>query len=147
KTLFRSLAQVDLPLEDLAAAAALLDPAPDAARFDRILTAKLAWRQGDRDEAVRRALEELDRDMAPEDHPWDVAGALLQAGHVLVDAGMASEARRAAREMKPLLRGTEDDFNLKQEWRLLEAAVARISGKPAKALELTERVKGADGYT
>ena len=85
--------------------------------------------------------------MAPEDHPWDVAGALLQAGHVLVDAGMASEARRAAREMKPLLRGTEDDFNLKQEWRLLEAAVARISGKPAKALELTERVKGADGYT
>ncbi|MCO6502225.1 MAG: DUF4240 domain-containing protein [Acidimicrobiales bacterium] len=143
----RGMAQVELARGNLDAAAALLDPAPDAARFDRILTAKLAWRQGDRDEAVRRALEELDRDMAPEDHPWDVAGALLQAGHVLVDAGMASEARRAAREMKPLLRGTEDDFNLKQEWRLLEAAVARISGKPAKALELTERVKGADGYT
>jgi tetratricopeptide (TPR) repeat protein len=143
----RGMAQAELARGELDSAAALLDPAPDAARFDRILTAKLAWRQGDRDEAVRRALEELDRDMAPEDHPWDVAGALLQAGHVLVDAGMASEARRAAREMKPLLRGTEDDFNLKQEWRLLEAAVARISGKPAKALELTERVKGADGYT
>src|SRR5690554_275034 len=143
----RGMAQVELARGNLDAAAALLDPSPDATRFDRVLTAKLAWRQGEHEEAVRRARAELDRHVARDDHPWDVAGALLQAGHILVDAGMAPEARQAAKRMKPLLRSADSGFELKIEWRLLEASVARLEGKPGKALDMVTKIRDASGYT
>ncbi len=143
----RGLAQVELARGDLDAAAALLDPTPQAARFDRILSAKLSWRRGDSDDAIRRARDELARPTSKDDHPWDIAGSLLQAGHILVDAGLVDDARRAAKAMKPRLRKAPPDLELVIELRLLEASVERIQGRPDKALSRIAAVRNAEGYS
>lgn len=143
----RGLAQVELARGELDAAAELLDPAPSATRFDRILTAKLLWRRGETELAVDRAMSELRRPASRDDHPWDVAGTLLQAAQILVDAGLAEPARKAAKMMKPLLRRAEPDFQLVVEWRLLEASVDRLLGRPDRALSRIDAVSVADGYS
>lgn len=143
----RGLAQVELARGDLDAAAALLDPAPQAARFDRVLSAKLSWRHGDSEEAVRRARDELQRPTSRDDHPWDVAGSLLQAGQIFADAGLADDARRAAKAMKPHLRGAPSDLALVLEWGILQASVERLRGRAQKALAMLEGIHGATGYT
>lgn len=143
----RGLAQVELARGDLDAAAALLDPTPQAARFDRILSAKLSWRRGDSEDAVRRAREELNRPTSKDDHPWDIAGSLLQAGQIFVDAGLAEDARRAAKAMKSHLRGAPSDLALVLEWWILQACVERLRGRPQKALAMLQGIHGATGYT
>ncbi len=143
----RGLAQVELARGELDAAAHLLDPSPDADRFDRILTAKLLWRLGHADEAVERATQELVRHRLPDDHPWDVAGALLQAGHIFIDAELVDPARQAVRAMKPLLRGAPPDFALLAEWQLLDASVERLRGHFQRSLRRIAAVHKPTGYT
>jgi tetratricopeptide (TPR) repeat protein len=141
----RGLAQVELARGELDAAERLLDGSSDAARFDRILTAKLLWRRGMRGQAVDRARDELVAPVDADDHPWDVAGAYQQAGRILVDAGEIEDATVAARKTSRLLRGAPATLPLLTHPALLEASIDRQEGRPKKALKRLDRLHGLQG--
>ncbi|MGH3650333.1 MAG: tetratricopeptide repeat protein, partial [Acidimicrobiia bacterium] len=141
----RGLAQVELARGELEAAARLLDDSPEAARFDRVLTAQLLWRRGDRRAARDRARRELTMPIRPEDHPWDVAGALQQAGRILADAGEIGPAVEASAQMRRLLYGAPDTLPLLTHLALLEAALERVGGRPEAALNRLAGLTGLDG--
>lgn len=143
----RGLAQVHMARGELDSAAKLLDPSPRAHWIDRVISAKLAWRRGDTDEAVRRALTELDGSLPPAGHPWDDAGALLQAGQILLDAGLVAEARRAVDGIGPLLVDAGPAVPIHTDWRILDAAVTRAEGRPSKALEVLAGIVPQGGFS
>lgn len=132
----RALAQVELARGDLGSAGRWIDQGRTAARADRVLAAKLSWRRGEREEAMRRASEELEIPTTPDDHPWDVAGSIQQAGRILADAGDVSGAERSVHVMVGLLGDAPPDLPLMVHLRLLEASVLRLHGRSDEALDL-----------
>ncbi len=142
----RLLAQIELARGELDRANRWVDRSPEAVRMDRALAAKLAWRQGRRTEAASLALGELDTTAEGFEHPWDVAGALYQAGSVLAEAGHAEGAEQAVRTMAALLGSAPEDLPLFTHMKLLVAAVTRLQGRPADALDqLDALIQGLDG--
>jgi tetratricopeptide (TPR) repeat protein len=144
----RALAQVELARGDLANAARWIDKSRDASRMDRVLAAKLAWRNGDHLEAIRRAIEEMSTDVEPDEHPWDVAGSAYQVGQILADAGDLDNAMLAAGVMTHLLQGAPADLPLITHLQLLVAAIARLQGRPedslAKLGQIEEKLAGTE---
>lgn len=138
----RALAQVEMARGDLESAGRWIDDSEDAARSDRVLAAKLAWRRGDREEAVRRAAAEIEGPLRPEEHVWDVAGSIQQLGRIFADAGNTERADRAVETVTSLLADAPDDLPLRSHLRLLRASVVRLQGRPQEALELLEGMRG-----
>ena len=125
----RALAQVELARGDLTDARKWIDFSVDAERLDRVLAAKLAWRVGNREEAVDRARQEMHAPIAADDHPWDVAGCIYQAAQVLCEAEDGEWAQIALQSLPFFLTDAPDDLPLLQHIRLLEIAVARVRGE------------------
>jgi tetratricopeptide (TPR) repeat protein len=144
----RALAQIELARGRLDEARRWIDHSGDAQRMDRALAAKLAWRQGRRDDAANLAERELGAAVGPMEHPWDVAGALYQAGSVLAEAGDAVGAERAVRTVATLLAGAPEDLPLFTHMKLLVAAVTRLQGRHDDALgqlaSICESTSGTD---
>ncbi|HSR42600.1 MAG TPA: DUF4240 domain-containing protein [Longimicrobiales bacterium] len=130
----RALAQIELARHRLDRAARWIDDGPGAERMDRALAAKLAWREGRGADAVAGARRELEADVEPHEHPWDVAGALHQVGTVLAEAGDAAGAGRATRALAALLADAPEELPLLAHLELLAAAVHRLDGDHAEAL-------------
>jgi len=144
----RALAQIELARGEFQPAGELIDDRPDAARLDRVLAAKLAWRRGDRADALRRADQEMLAPIFEDEHPWDVAGSIQQLGQVFVEAGESARAEVAAQAMVPLLRDAPDDLPLNGHLRLLLAGIIRLQGRPQDAIDhltsLTTEMDGTD---
>ena len=136
----RALAQVELARGELDAAARWIDPAPDAHRLDRALAATLAWRRGQVDDAVARAAALVAWAPGADDHPWDVAGAVLQAGLVLVEAGQLDGAIDAALAIGPLLADAPADLPLQAQLGILSAGAVRLQGRPDDAVALLDEL-------
>ncbi|HSM03961.1 MAG TPA: DUF4240 domain-containing protein [Longimicrobiales bacterium] len=134
----RALAQIELARGRLDEAARWIDDRPEAARMDRALAAKLAWRRGHRDDALTRTRTELTAGAAGYEHPWDVAGALYQVGTVLAETGDAEGAEMAVRTMATFLGGAPEDLPLFTHMKLLVAAVTRLQERYADAVEQLE---------
>jgi tetratricopeptide (TPR) repeat protein len=137
----RALAQVELARGDLEEAARFIVDSPEASRLDRVLAAKLAWRIGDTEGAVRRARQEMTASLDPGEHVWDVAGAILQIGRILADAGETDEAELAARAMANLLGDAPEDLPLLVHLRLLLASVVRLQGRAEDVLDDLEDLR------
>lgn len=144
----RGLAQVELARGELDEAARHLDDSPEAARWDRVLVAKVAWRRGDHAEALHRARAEMASPRAPDEHPWDVAGAVQQLGRIAAEAGDTDAAEHALRAVAPLLADAPAELPLHIHQRLLEASVTRLRRAPEAALaaldSLRESVQGQE---
>lgn len=134
----RALAQVELARGELDSAAALIDFEPGANRYERALAAKVAFRRGDRDEALRRSLAEIEMPIEEDEHPWDVAGSYQQFGQILVDLGAAEEAETMARAIGTLLRGAPDDLPLIGHLRIVLVGIVRLQGRLEAALEAAD---------
>ncbi len=142
----RLLAQIELARGELDRAGRWVDRSPEAVRMDRALAAKLAWREGRRSDAANLATRELDAVAEGFEHPWDVAGALYQVGSVLAENGDPAGAERAVRTMAVLLGNAPEDLPLFTHMKLLVAAVTRLQGRPADALnQLDALMGGLDG--
>lgn len=137
----RALAQVELARGDVEEAARFIVDTPEASRLDRVLAAKLAWRIGDAERAVSRARQEMTASLGPGEHVWDVAGAILQVGRILADAGETEEAEVAARAMSNLLADAPEDLPLLVHLRLLLASVARLQGRAEDALQALDELQ------
>lgn len=145
----RALAQIELARGELDAADALLDHADDAELMDRALVAVLRWRRGDAAGARERARAVLAQEApAPHEHPWDLAGALLQVGLVLVELGDGPGAARAAGTIAELTRGAPAALPLLHQQRILHAGAHRLAGDAAAARAdltgLADQVEGCD---
>lgn len=136
----RAMAQIQLARGDVEAAAAYIERGERAHRLDRALASKLAWRGGDRDTAVRLARREVEASPGELEHPWDVAGAVYQAGAVLVEAGELDSAIKASSRVSDLLTDAPADLPLQLHLRILRAGVARLSGDLARALSDLDRL-------
>ena len=136
----RLLVQVELARGDLDSAARWIDISDSADRLDRVLAAKLAWRQGARDEAIAKAGAELTISSESDEHAWDVAGSIQQVGRILADAGDVDGAARAVEMVRDLIADSPADLPLHSHLALLEASVIRLQGRPAQALELIEQL-------
>ena len=142
----RALAQVEMARGDLGSASRFIDDRPGASRYDRILAAKLAWRQGDREGAVEQAVAEMSSALDPQEHAWDVAGSIHQLGPIFVEAEEARHAELAANTMDRLLVDAPDHLPLVTHHRLLQAGVLRLQGRPRVALKVLRRLrKGLTG--
>ena len=137
----RALAQVELARGDLEEAARFIVDSPEASRLDRVLAAKLAWRIGDTEGAVSRARQEMTSSLEPGEHVWDVAGAILQIGRILADAGETDEAEMAARAMSNLLADAPEDLPLLIHLRLLLASVVRLQGLAEDAVQALDELR------
>jgi hypothetical protein len=142
----RALAQVELARGELGAAAALLEDGRRADLLDRALLALVALRRGDAHEARRRAAA-VARRARPRrgDHPWDVAGALSQAGSVLVELGDGRAAGEVASAVLELIRDSPPTLPLRVQYAALAAGALRLEGRfsaAAEALEWTEPLLG-----
>lgn len=144
----RALAQVEIARGELGAAAPLIDSTPDAIRSERALAAKVAFRRGDRDEAMRRSMAELEAPILEDEHPWDVAGSYQQFAQVLVDLGASDEAEMIVRALGPLLRGAPDDLPLIGHLRIVLLGIVRLQGRLDDVLdaanELAQDLEGSD---
>lgn len=129
----RALAQVELARGDLESASRWIHGEGDH-RLDRVLAAKLAWRRGHHDEAVRRAAAEMSTLVGPNEHPWDVAGAAYQLGQIFADAGELDDAVLTVGVMTRLLEGAPGDLPLLTHLQLLAAAITRLQGRSDDAL-------------
>lgn len=136
----RALAQVELARGDLEAASRWIHSEGDN-RLDRVLAAKLAWRRGDHEEAVRRAAAEVTTLVEPDEHPWDVAGTAFQLGQIFADAGELDDAVLTVGVMTRLLEGAPADLPLLTHLQLLVAAIARVQGRPDEALQSLRRLR------
>lgn len=125
----RALAQVEMARGDLKSASRLIHSQGDN-RLDRVLAAKLAWRIGEHEEAVRRAAAEMTTSVGPDEHPWDVAGAVFQLGQIFADAGELDDAVLTVAVMRRLLEGAPEDLPLLTHLQLLVAAATRLQGRP-----------------
>lgn len=134
----RALAQVEMARGDLDRAARFIDDRSGANRSDRVLAAKLAWRRGDREGAVRRAEYEITAPLDPKEHVWDVAGGVHQLGQLFIEAENVRGAELAAAAMTRLLVDAPDDLPLVTHHRLLMAAVLRLQDRPDDALTKLE---------
>ena len=142
----RALAQVELARGDLESASRWVHSEGDN-RLDRVLAAKLAWRRGDREEAVRRAAAELMTSVEPDEHPWDVAGTAFQLGQIFADAGELDDAVLTVGVMTRLLEGAPEDLPLLTHLQLLVAAITRLQGRPDEAVENLRRLRPRMGGT
>lgn len=134
----RARAQVELTTGDLDAASRLLDTASDANLLDRALGSVLAHRRGDAAEAIdgaARLVNDIDTEAG---HPWDLAGVLFQIGHVLAERGVDEMAARAAEVIHELIETAPADLPLRSQVVLLDAAVARLRGRPDDARSILE---------
>jgi hypothetical protein len=142
----RALAQVEMARGDLGSASSFIDNRTGASRYDRVLAAKLAWRQGDREGAVEQATVEMSSVLDPHEHAWDVAGSIHQLGQIFVEAEEAHNAELAANAMDRLLVDAPDHLPLVTHHRLLQAGVLRLRGRPRVALRVLRRLrKGLTG--
>lgn len=143
----RALAQVELASGELDLAESHLDDSEVAEAWDRVLSAKLAWRRGRTEEALARAVAELDRSAGHDDHPWDIAGRLQQIGQIFVEAGDGDLVKQALDEIEPYLAGAPDGLPLLSQVELLRASVSRMQ-RPDEALAIleamSERCEGTD---
>jgi tetratricopeptide (TPR) repeat protein len=126
----------------------LVDLDRGAIRSERALSAKLAFRRGDRDDARARAIAELDLPIGEDEHPWDVAGSYQQFGQILVDLGDAESAEDLSRRIGALLRGAPDDLPLFGHLRIILIGIVRLQGRLHDALdaanELVPDVEGSE---
>lgn len=136
----RAMAQVALARGDLAGAERLIDGRPERHRLDRVLAAKLAFRRGDRETAIRLAREEIVTSSESIEHPWDVAGAAYQAGAILVELGAAELGSQAADLVHRLLEDAPPDLPLVKHLRILRSGVLRLSGEHEQALIELDRM-------
>ena len=143
----RALAQVELARGDLESASRWIYSEGDN-RLDRVLAAKLAWRTGDHEEAVGRAAAEMTTSVGPDEHPWDVAGAVFQLGQIFANSGELDEAVLTVVVMARLLEGAPGDLPLHTHLQLLVAAVTRLQGRPDEAVtnlrQLRSGLSGTD---
>ena len=130
----RALAQVEMARGDLDNASRWIDQTEGASRYDRVLAAKLAWRRGDHEEAIRRANSELATSLEPDEHPWDVAGSSYQIGQIFADTGDIDNAILAAGVMTRFLEDAPRELPLLTHLQLLLAAITRLQGEPHEAL-------------
>lgn len=137
----RALAQVELARGELESASRWIDSTEEASRLDRALAAKLAWRRGDREEAVRRAAAEMTISVTPDEHPWDVAGTAYQLGQIFADAGDVDDAVLAVGVMTHLLERAPKDLPLLTHLQILVAAITRLQGRPHDALRSLRRLR------
>ena len=134
----RALAQVELARGELAAAADLLDRDPDAHRLDRALAVTLAFRRGDHG-AARAAAREILADLpSASEHPWDVAGALVQVGLVLVELGDEHHATHTADRIDALIEDAPPTLPLIGHAMLVRAGALRVEGQHARAEALLD---------
>ena len=136
----RALAQVELARGELESASRWIHSEGDN-RLDRVLAAKLAWRRGDHEEAVRRAAAEMTTSVGPDEHPWDVAGTAFQLGRIFADAGELDDAVLTVGVMTRLLEGAPGDLPLLTHLQLLVAAVTRLQGRPDEAVTSLRRLR------
>jgi len=124
----RALAQIEMARGDLPAAEAMINASPDAPLMDRALTATLRWHQGCREEAHEQAtalISAKPRRQRRRQHPWDVAGALVQAGFVTAELGDVESTRHAVDRISKLTRGAPVDLPLRWQMGILVASVYR----------------------
>jgi tetratricopeptide (TPR) repeat protein len=144
----RASAQIELAVGDLDRASRLIDPGADAHRLDRTLSAKLALRRGDPEEALRRARAELAAGVEEGEHPWDVARSYQQVGQIFVELEEADDAELAMQATELLLGGAPDDLPLVSHLYLLVLGVMRLRGHLSLAIEradyLSRSVRGSD---
>ena len=144
----RGLAQVELARGALDAAAALLDERPQASVMDQALVATLAARRGATDDARRRAVELTRVAVDEAGHPWDLAGAWVQAGQVLAAVGDGAEVLALVDSMGPLLEDAPPELPLLGQRRLLRVSGLRLLGRLDEAAAeldgLAEQVRGGD---
>jgi tetratricopeptide (TPR) repeat protein len=144
----RALAQVELARGRLDEASRFIIDSPGAARMDRVLATKLAFRRGDIDGVIRRVQDELHAPIDPHDHVWDVAGAFQEIGRILAEIGNVDTAEIAFRATEHLLADAPDDLPLVAHKRLLEVSIKRLRGLPQQALDglaaLRDRLDGTD---
>lgn len=132
----RAGAQVELSRGALDQAQAFLDTGPDAELMDRALTVTLRWRQGRSDEARHLALELVgEQSPEPAPHPWDLAGALAQAGFVLVEVGDHEGASRTVARAAALIDGAPGDLPLVSHVQLVRAGALRLAGRAVEAAD------------
>lgn len=144
----RALAQVEMARGDLDRAARFIDDRQQADRSDRVLAAKLAWRRGDHEEAIRRATAEMATSVQPDEHQWDVAGSAYQIGQIFAEAGDVHNAILAVGLMTRFLGEAPSDLPLLNHLQLLVAAITRLQGQPDDALRrlrpLRSELSGTD---
>lgn len=135
----RALAQVELSRGELAAAEQLLDPGPRASLMDRALMVTLRWRQGARDDASQRAqalvLAKPRRQQRGE-HPWTVAGALLQAAFVLGELGDLATLQTALARVGELIRTGPAELPAHGQWRIVVGCAFRLEGRLDEAADV-----------
>lgn len=144
----RALAQVELARGELDAAADLVDLSPRAIRSERALAAKIAYRRGQRDEALRRALAELEMPPAQDEHPWDVAGSFQQFAQILVDLEAVDGAETMALNCATLLQDAPGDLPLFGHLQIVLLGIDRLRGQLddglEAALELSKELETSD---
>lgn len=79
--------------------------------------------------------------IAPDEHPWDVAGTAHQLGQIFADAGDVDNAVLAVGVMTESLRDAPPDLPLLTHLQLLVAAITRLQGEPHEALRSLRRLR------
>jgi hypothetical protein len=128
----RALAQVELARGDLVAAEQLLDPNPRADLMDQALVVTLRWRQGRRADAAQLAsalVRAKPRRQQRGQHPWTVAGILLQAAFVLAELGDVATLRIATDRVEGLIRGGPAELPARGQWQIVVGSLRRQEGR------------------
>jgi hypothetical protein len=134
----RALAQVEMALGELDAAEALLDCTHRAGLMDQALAVNLRWRQGSL-EAYDRAVALIaakPRKQERGQHPWTVAGALVQASLVAAEMGALDLLDVGIGRIDHLTRGGPADLPVRVQLPILVASRQRQHFN----VELAERV-------
>ena len=107
--------------------------------MDRALVVTLRWRQGDRATASRLATELVQakpRRQLRREHPWTVAGVLVQAGFVLSELGETPTLLQAVERTLGLIQGAPMELPLRWQWCVLLASARRQEGNWAETDEI-----------
>lgn len=135
----RALAQVELARGELVAAEQLLDPSAKADLMDQALVVTLRWRQGRHAEAHQLASDLVNakpRRQQRGQHPWTVAGVLVQAAQVLAELGDTGTLVHGLERAFGLIRDAPAELPVRPQLAILLAAARRQEGRLDEADEV-----------
>ena len=106
--------------------------------MDQALVATLWWRRGRRADAHGRAtalVRAKPRRQQRGQHPWTVAGVLVQCASVLAELGDVATLLLAIERTARLIHGAPIDLPLRWQWFVLLASARRQEGNLGEAAE------------